>query len=359
MCKVNNLNEIEFNKNYGDSVNDEQVFYVINTYDKGFLIVGQSVVPASVSADMYAVKVDSAGNFEWDKYYGGSNFEGASSVIQTPDSGYLVLGFTQSFGPNTKWYLVKTDKYGNQEWDKRYSSNDNQSGWGITKLNDGNYLMAGGGSDGNARIIKINPTGDIIWQRTYSNPNSEANYFYWARELPDKSIVAVGGTNNMTEIDAGWIVKIDSVGTKLWERKYNKTENVDLFYDFIKTDDGGFLLAGLAWNTSSSSQDAWLLRVDSLGCAYEDCTVGIDDEGIKVLVDVYPNPAGEVLNLELQEVRKVYEVELTDINGQVVYKSEIRNHKSEIAVSGFANGIYLLTLQNEEERVTVKVVVQH
>lgn len=361
LIKINADHEIMFSKTYGDSINNEKPTFLINTYDKGYLIVGQSVVPPLDSADMYAIKTDSLGNIEWEQYYGGDYFEAANSVIQTPDSGYLVLGWTKSFGNGgTDWYLVKIDKFGNPQWQRTYGTSVNESGNGIVALMDGNYLMAGGGGSGSARMRKIDQAGEVIWQKSYSYPTgSGGNYLYWAKELPDYSIIAVGGTNNQTEIDAGWLVKTDSAGNQLWERKYNKTANVELFYDFISTDDKGFILCGQAWNDSNNSQDAWLLKVDSIGCAYENCTVGIDEAGSeKILVDVYPNPANEVLNIELQEISR-YEVELTDINGRVVYKSKIRNPKSVIEISDFANGIYLLTLENSEQRTTVKVVIHH
>ena len=360
LAKINSNHEIEFVKSYGDSINNEQALHVINAFDKGFLIVGQSVVPPNVSADMYAVKTDSAGNFEWEKYYGGNSFEAAYSAIQTPDSGYLMLGWTQSFGNGDRdFYLVKTDSYGNQQWQKTYGNNGVDVGSGIIELRDGNYLLSGGNPT-SGRLIKINPDGIVIWQKSYSYINSEINFLYWVKELDDYTIAAVGGTHNQTENDAGWLVKTDSAGNQLWERKYNKTNTVDLFYDFTTANDGGFVLCGSALNTSNNSQDAWLLKVDSVGCAYENCLVGIDDVGSKrVLVDVWPNPATEILNIELQESSKSYEVEITDINGQVVYKSEIRNQKSEIDVRNLADGLYLLTLQNNEQRTTLKIIIQH
>lgn len=360
LIKINSNNEIEFTKTYGDTVNSEQAMHIINTNDKGFLIMGQSVVPPNISADMYVVKTDSAGNFEWEQYYGGNNFEAACSAIQTSDTGYLILGWTQSFGNGgLDWYLVKTDGLGNQQWQRTYGGTSDESGNGIVALSDTVYLLSGGGGNGFARLRKITKTGMEIWQKGYSYSGSEANYLYWARELPDKSIVAAGGTNNLAESDAGWLIKTDSVGTLLWQRKYNKTANVELFYDFIPTADGGFLMCGQAWNINNSSQDAWLLKVDSVGCEYENCLVGIDEINKKVIVDVYPNPASEILNIELQETGKIYEVELTNINGQVIYQSEIRNPKSVIDISQLTNGIYLLMLQNSEQRTTFKIVIQH
>lgn len=342
-------------------MNNEQALHVINTLDKGFLIVGQSVVPPSASADMYAVKTDSLGNMEWEQYYGGSNFEAAYSVVLTPDSGFLIAGWTQSFGNGQEdWYLVKTDMLGNQEWQKTYGSSEVDIATSITTTINGNHLISGvSGGDGASigRVRKIDSLGTIIWSKSYKHENNPTNDIWKTIELSDGSLVCTGMTR-ITD-DAGWLLKTDSAGNKLWSRMYNKSINTDLFYDFITTDDSGFLVAGLAWNVDNGSQDAWLLKVDSMGCAYENCTVGMDEEERNVLVDVYPNPANNILNLELQETGKVYVSELTNINGQVVYKSEIINQKSEIDVRNLADGLYLLTLQNNEQRTTLKIIIQH
>lgn len=347
---------------YGDTALTNSARHVIETFDKGFLLVGQSYDTAD--GDIHVIKTDSSGNLEWEKSYGGNDFEAGLSGVQTPDRGFFILGWTRSFGSGERdFYLIKTDSVGNQEWQKTYGGNDMESGWGIVELADDNYLLSGAKvSSGLDRgwLIKIEPNGDIIWQKNYYHGSNITNEFFWSKELPNKSIVVVGLTNNSTQGDAGWLVKTDSAGNLLWQRKYNFNNFTDLFYDVLPTSDGGFLLSGQCINTANNiSQDAWLLKVDSLGCAYENCTVGIEEESKKVMVDVYPNPTSEILNIELQESNKIYEVEITDINGQVVYKSEIGNQKSEVSVSGYANGIYLLTLENEEQRTSLKIVIQH
>lgn len=360
LIKISTNNEIVFSKNYGDTINSEHAMQVIRTNDKGFLIVGQSLVPPNVSADMYVVKTDSAGNFEWDEYYGGSSFEGAYSAVQTPDSGYMVLGSTQSFGNGQEdFYLVKADKQGNPQWQKTYGSSTIDIGSGIIKLSDGNYLLSGGGGV-SGRLIKITPQGVVIWQKNYIyQGGTDANFLYLAMELPDKSIVAAGGTNNTSESDAGWIMKTDSLGTLLWQRKFNKTSDVELFYDFVSTYDKGFLLCGQARNLQTNNQDAWLLKVDSIGCAYEDCLVGIDEAGSKkVLVDVYPNPVSKILSIKLQETGN-YELRIHDLQGKFIYQTMLTDKNLMIDVSNFANGIYYLSLRNHEQRSNLKLIIQH
>jgi len=349
--------EVIWRKYYGSLLNADYCAHFIKTYDAGYAITGQSV--DSVDAQINLIKTDSNGNQQWENYYGGVGYESSRSLIQTPDSGFMLLGWTQSFGQR-KIYLVKTDSLGNQQWQRTYASGGTSSGWGIIALEDGNYLLTGSSGDGSGNskgvLIKVSPLGDMIWSKDYTYQNLSGNNLSWSKELNDNSLISVGMTHDNN--DAGFLIKTDSAGNLLWQRRYNKNNDTDLFYSIIETSDGGFLLGGQARNVQPFNQDAWLLKVDSLGCPYADCTVGIDEQNKKVLVDVYPNPASDLLNVELQE-NNDYDLTLTDLQGKVIYASTTLSMTSTIDVSGFADGVYLLTLQNEEQRTTLKIIIQH
>jgi hypothetical protein len=90
---------------------------VIGTADLGYALIGQRSVIPNQDADMYLVRTDSMGNMLWEQQYGGGSFDGGYSLVQTPDGGFLLLGWTRSFGAGQRdFYLVKTDSLGNQQW---------------------------------------------------------------------------------------------------------------------------------------------------------------------------------------------------------------------------------------------------
>ena len=331
-----------------------------------YVIVGQIATDSTnEEANIHIVKVDSDGNYKWEKQYGGNDKDLGYSVVETSDSGYLIFGWTYSFGNGQRdWYLVKTDSLGNQEWQKTFGNGQDEVGYNIKSLVTGNYILTGG-NECCGILRKIDEDGTQIWVKDFSFMN-ETGFLFETIEIESGHLISVGLTH--TNNDAGWLIKTDSEGNLIWQRKYNKNQYTDLFNSVIQTTDGGFLLAGQAINLETLNQDAWLLKVDSMGCTYPNCTVGIDEnDNTKVVVDVWPNPVSEVLNIELQE-DKNYDLTLTDLQGKVVYASLLdypstssgqAGDKYAIDVNGFANGIYLLTLQNEEQRTTVKVVVQH
>lgn len=359
LIKVNQDFDVAFNQSYGLSNFTEQSFGLIECSDHGYLLVGQSVDINLDSADMYAVKVDSLGNFEWEGYYGGTNFEAALSVVQTIDSGFLLLGWTQTFGAGQKdWYLVKTDIDGNQVWQKTYGNSNNQSATCIIELSDGNYLMCGGSGAQDGRIIKINASGDVQWQKDYGYSNRN-EYPFKVIELDDGDLVIAGLTNSPSESDAGYLARTNNLGELIWQRKYNKTPFIELFRDVLETEDGGFILCGQAVNDSNASQDAWVLKVDSVGCPYEDCLVGIDEMGRKVVIDVWPNPTSEFLNIELQESGQSYNAIVYDTQGREVLMQQLNEKLTQLDIASLSNGVYVLSLSNSGAFTTVRFVVQH
>lgn len=351
-------------KRYGEDFRLDIPGRVIQAIDGGFVIVGQSTIDTGGTNDaqMMLVKTDSDGDMSWSRMYGGGQYEAGTDVVQTPDEGFLLLGWTRSFGAGQKdWYLVRTDAQGNEQWHKTYGDSNNQSGSSIADGPSGSYVLVGGGGQGNGRIIRIDSEGNIIWQQTYAHPEGTgSNYLFDCLVNPDSTIVATGLTNNSADGDAGWLLKADSEGNLLWQRKYNHNQYTDLFYGVLATDDGGFLLSGQAINDETNGQDAWLLKVDSIGCPYPNCTVGIEEEEKTVMVDVWPNPVVDVLNIEVLDPSAKLTITVTDMCGRQFPLSKGvpagRGIHTE-DVSAWPSGIYVLQGSDEKGRsFSVKVV---
>lgn len=331
--------------------------------DGGFLAVAQAGDSLQTTADIALMKLNSAGNTEWIQYYGGNQYEAADSGIETPDGGYMVLGWTRSFGAGQRdFYLVKTDSFGNQEWQETYGYQSEEVGSCIIALEDGNYLLTGSsGASGQSigLVYKINPSGDVIWTKQYSFPGNSGNNLNDTKELADGNIIHAGLTDVFNQGNAGWLVKSDSAGNLLWQRKYNYNEFTDLFYGVLPTTDGGFLLSGQCYNADINSQDAWLLKVDSVGCTYENCIVGIEETEKKVVADVWPTPTSDILNIELQELEQNYKAVVLDMQGREVLQEQLTAKLTQLDVATLSNGVYVLSLSNSSTFTAVRFVVQH
>jgi len=349
---------------YGNDSLAEVAAQVILTSDGGFAMIGQRTIDSQSDADMYLVRADSGGNFLWEQQYGGGNFEGGYSLVQTPDSGFLLLGWTRSFGAGQRdFYLVKTDSLGVQQWQRTYGGGGDEVGFSIMLLSDGNYLLTGAGSQGSAgsigRKYKVTPEGGVIWSKTYAYPSNSGNNLRRTVELPNGDLASAGLTDRIGNNNSGWLLRTDSQGNVLWQREYDYNSNTDLFYTLIATSDGGFLLGGQAIVPENASQDAWLLKVDSVGCTYADCLVGIDEnEPTKVVADVWPNPASSFINIEWQKQAKA-EVRMFDMTGKEVLRRQSHEQREVVDVSLLPNGLYLLQLVQEDVKAVLRIVVQH
>ncbi|MCF8258416.1 MAG: T9SS type A sorting domain-containing protein [Flavobacteriales bacterium] len=362
LSKLSPSGEFIWKRQFGADSLIEIGLQVIGTADLGYALIGQRSVIPNQDADMYLVRTDSMGNMLWERQYGGNHFEAGRSLVNTSDGGFLLLGWTRSFGAGQRdFYLVKTDSLGNQQWQRTYGGSGDESGLSIMLLSDGNYLLTGAGSQGSdgsiGRKYKVNSEGGVVWSKTYAYPDNSGNNLWRTVELPSGDLVSAGMTNNLS--NAGWLVRTDNQGNVLWQREYDYNSNTDLFYTLIATSDGGFLLGGQAKHDFPLTQDAWLLKVDSVGCTYADCLVGIDDHSSgKVVADVWPNPASSILNVEWQR-QGTAEIGLLDMTGKQVLRQSGNGQLEVVDVSHLPSGIYVLQMAQGEVRTTLRIVVQH
>jgi hypothetical protein len=123
---------------------------MVQTNDRGYALAGVTLSSSGYDADFWLVKTDESGNTQWNETYGGTSIDEVDSLIQTKDEGYLLAGFSQSFGAGSSQsfggvYLVRTDPSGNVQWSETYRGTS-LSGWirySVIQTNDGGYALAG------------------------------------------------------------------------------------------------------------------------------------------------------------------------------------------------------------------------
>ena len=140
-----NSNAQYWAKTYGD-FGAEPIYSVQQTSDGGYIVAGV-IYQIGVYFDSLLLKLDSNGNAEWQKFYGGSNWDYARLVQQTSDGGYVVAGETEYngvvFDYSYSW-LLKLDSMGSVEWHKTYRANRHVgNAWSLQVTSDGGYVLAG------------------------------------------------------------------------------------------------------------------------------------------------------------------------------------------------------------------------
>ena len=156
----NPMSAISFAKTYGGAYLDV-AYPVQQTSDGGYIVAGFTVSFGAGWADIFLIKTYVNGNVQWAKTYGGTGDDVAFSVQHTSDGGYIVVGYTESFGASYRdIFLIKTDANGNLQWAKTYGGTGGESANSVRQTSDGGYIVAGG-TYYRVVLIKTDENGDI------------------------------------------------------------------------------------------------------------------------------------------------------------------------------------------------------
>jgi hypothetical protein len=243
--------------------------YVVQTSDGGYIIVGSTESFGSGYSDVYLIKTDSKGNKMWEQVFGGNNNEWGYSVAQTNDSGYIIVGYTESFGSGgSDVYLIKTDSKGNLIWQKTFGGSDYDYGYSVAQTSDGGYIIAGetfsfGSGKDDVYLIKTDSKGNLIWQQTFGGSNDD--WGYSVAQTSDGGYIIVGGTYSFGSGDRDvYLIKTDSKGNKTWEQIFGGSYNDDGF-SVAQTKDGGYVIVGETCSFGTGYSNVYLIKTDSKG----------------------------------------------------------------------------------------------
>ena len=96
------------------------------------------------SFDFWLIKTDAGGIMQWSKTYGGTGWDEGYSAVETGDGGYVIVGYTASFGAGSyDVWLVKTDSSGNARWSQTYGGTGYDTGRSLLQTGDGGYVIVG------------------------------------------------------------------------------------------------------------------------------------------------------------------------------------------------------------------------
>lgn len=234
-----------------DNSNWDEAHSVIKTFDGGYAIAGYMYSHDSGPTDFWLIKTDSIGNEEWNKTFGDWGFDRAYSVIQTSDRGYAIVGY---FDPITiadfrDFWLVKTDSLGNMQWNKTFGGENFDKAYSIIQTSDGGYAIAGytmsygaGGED--FWLVKTDPFGNEEWSKTFGTENNEKAHSVIQTYDGGYALAGYieGYGSSKTRETRFLLVKTDSSGNEKW--KYAYGHGGEKAHSLIQTSDGGYILAG-------------------------------------------------------------------------------------------------------------------
>jgi len=304
VIKIDSAGALQWQKTLGNS-GQEKAYSVQQTADGGYAVFGQGISSSGSNChsggEFWLVKLDTNGNVQWEKCFGGSGVEFGRSIQQTADGGYIMTGWTSSnngdvsgyIGGTTDCWVVKTDSVGNIEWQKCLGGTNEDLGYYIRQTVDGGYILAVHTSSNNVWvngnhggkdywIVKLDSYGNVIWQKCFGG--SYSDYPYSVQQTTDGGYIVAGGAQShdgnascnhdtTTLYTTDYLVlKLDSAGQIQWRRCLGGAWT-EIAWSVQQTVDGGYIVSGEATSDDGDVTgyhgtccgDAWLTKLDNSG----------------------------------------------------------------------------------------------
>jgi hypothetical protein len=374
----------------------------------------------TINSDICLVKLNFQGDTIWRKIYPYQDWQTPTQLIATPDNGYLIAGMEHSISADTtKGYVLKVDSLGNFEWDKRYIMGNDARFFSVQPTPwDGGYILGGMGYSTTTGydmfVVKIYANGDTMWTKRYGNQFDECGALViplttlqaYQAGMPIEYIMTSCLKTSTDFLERqNYIAKIDSVGNLILEgnhdtytafsslqtfpiiRNGNRIIGVCVYYNlwgngwepvivayknnltmewskpiqmpnaigdvYIKdlqpTADGGYVLAGFQY---SAPQTAWVLKIDSLG---NTCSVANCDSTITVIDNINtpslsgqvfalsPNPATTQATLYIAQPAAGRQLRIYNMSGQQVKNLSLPDYITQyhFSVVDLPAGVYV------------------
>jgi len=271
---------VKFRKVFGNSGYDYG-YSAIQAKDHGYAICGSTSSLGSGNTDVLFLKTDSMGMPFKNKTFGGINIDIGQCIRQTSDKGYIIFGYTNSFGAGGyDLYLIKMDSLYNKEWEKTYGGSDWDFGNCAEQTTDGGYILCGstysfGKGEQDYFLVKTDVNGDTLWTKTYGGTNEDIAKS--VIQTSDGGFILTGYTKSMGDtLGDFYTVKTNSTGDTLWTNKFGGTQ-ADFGNDIIKSISGGYIVTGETSSLGTASSNGIVVRIDDLGATanvYAFCPVG-------------------------------------------------------------------------------------
>ncbi len=321
VVKINASSTIEWQKTLGGSGSDV-IISIQQTADGGYIlgglsdsnISGEKTENSRGGSDYWIVKLSADGIIEWQKTIGGSYDDDLTSVQQTTDGGYILVGYSRSniSGEKTEnnrgsatstddYWIVKLRSDGIIAWQKTIGGSDDDELESVQQTTDGGYILGGlsnssisGEKTENSRgkndywVIKLDTLGAIIWQKTIGG--SQEDFLKSIQQTMDGGYI-LGGysfsntSGEKTENNRGnydyWVIKLDTDGAIIWQKTIGGT-NDDNLISVQQTTDGGYILGGESnsdisgdkTENSRGGSDYWIVKLNIDGTIEWQKTIG-------------------------------------------------------------------------------------
>jgi hypothetical protein len=256
IVKLDHSGELIWERNYRGAGRDE-VFHLVATSDGGFIAAGLSTSFGAWGHAPFVLKFDSDDNLVWKRGYLATGRDWGTVIEETFDNGFVLAGGTDIGGNHIQATLLKLNPGGEIAWQRMYHEGRLT---GVRPLTDGGFLavgVTGSAPPGEAAVLRLDANGDVLWMRTLGGPGNDGLYSVILLENGD--FLAAGHL-----ADDGWIVRMTESGTIAWQKSYGGYAS-DRLFSIRRNAEGHFVVSGETESFGLMSSQVWLLEIDGYG----------------------------------------------------------------------------------------------
>lgn len=239
-------------------------YSVIQTMDGGYALIGLAAGIPITGFDMLLITTNPSGTMLGSYTYGGPNVEVGRCLVQTSDGGFAIAGYTTSYGSGmSDFWLVKTLSYGALDWNHTYGGPNTDGATSVIQTEDGGYAIVGttksyGAGDNDFWLVRTNDKGTHLWNRTYGGTLDDTAYSFVQTDDGGYALAGYTCSFSMTIPPDIWLVKTNPVGDEQWNETYGGTD-YDMAYSVVQASDGTYVMA---CQTTSLTSDLTLIKTD-------------------------------------------------------------------------------------------------
>ncbi|GBC85869.1 hypothetical protein HRbin11_02328 [bacterium HR11] len=279
--RLNAAGGLVWQKVYGPGV----AYGLDRTSDGGFVVAGATTAFGAAGLDAWVLRLDAQGNVVWQRRYGGSGSDVAYSVRAVPDGGFVVAGFTTSFGAGSyDAWVLRLDAAGGVLWQRAYGGGLQDWAYAVDRTSDGGFIVAGytesfGAGANDVWVFRLDDSGDVQWTATYGDTADD--YAYAVQALPDGGFIVAGYTTSFGAVYLGdfWVLRLGPDGAIVWQKRYGGV-SYDWAYAVQALPDGGFVIAGMSQSFNALNRDVWVVRTDGNGDLGGPCPLVTDTSAV-------------------------------------------------------------------------------
>jgi len=269
--------EVDWSRTFGGAEGDEFRSAAVCP-DGGIIITGNTENEETGCSDGWVLKLDLLGEPEWSRNYGGPDRDDFRSIGLSTDGGYILAGRTESFDDNTYYgWVVKLDSDGGVEWEKTFGGVEWDEFRSVGVCNDGGFIVVGsteseGAGSGDGWVVKLDSDGGVEWEKTFGGSDLDV---FWSMDVCSDGGFIIAGTTMLSSENTyyGWVVKLGSSGGVEWNQTYGGAD-LDVFWAIDECHDGGFIMAGYTNNEAIGRSDGWVVKIGSTGMQEWGNTIG-------------------------------------------------------------------------------------